>query len=821
MRTAVNRIVVTVLLLGAATLGNAANSYELNIPAQPLAKALQSFAQQSGLSLVHYSKLIDVRLAPALEGSYTPDAALKKLLENTDLEYAYVNENTIEIRQAKSAREASGKTSAVVLGERYGLHLAQSDSAAGQGLQEKENAVDPTENSQGGRLEEVVVTAQKRKERLQDVPISISVLSGEALDSSTRQGAWDALAKVPGVAVFDGGNFDIASLNVRGVTTRALGAGSTPVGYYLDAVPFSFVKSALVPDLGVYDLERIEVLRGPQGTLYGVNALNGVVRVLTKSADLDEFGFKARTSVASTKDGDESYRADVALNVPLIEGKLAVRAVVGYQNLGGWIDTPIERNANDNTLKNLRLKVNAAPTEKLSIGLSGWWSQTHADSTNSSTDDYARVNRFPEPQENEFDAYSVEIGYDFGFAQLTSRSSRLTFDMSSLLDFVDFCSFNCPLFGSRFPNKLYAQEITLNSTGEGVWSWTLGGMYRDAEDRLAQGFISGPPSADFTNASESTAVFGELTRAFMDGRWELTGGLRYFRDEVSLDENVRSNPAGPADLMSSNRTFDKVTPRVVLTWHPRESSTVYASYAQGFRSGLEQDPIVTRLVGPGVLPSTQPDTLTNYELGAKSMFMGGLLDVEAAVFYIDWTDVQQTIGVAFTDSQGRNNVTTALLNGGSASGLGAETVITWRPVPGLSLSGNYSWNDLEFDSSPATSFFLKGDRINESPKYTAGGSIDYAFSLGASGARGHVSTSAAYRGEYLTKQGRTTSFPAGSRLIARAEAGVELSRSWEINAYVDNLADNYAGIENQFGIQSWVARPRPRTYGLQLEYKFQ
>lgn len=706
---------------------------------------------------------------------------------------------------------------------KYIAWLVASLSCAGIGAVANAQTVKPQD------VEEVIVTAQRRVERLEDVPISISVLGGDVLDSSTRVGVWDALAKVPGVAVFDGGNFQVASLNVRGVTSRALFAGSTPVGYYLDGIPFAFVKSALIPDVGVYDLERVEVLRGPQGTLYGVNALNGVVRVLTHNPDLDDFDFKARTSVASTKGGDESYRADAALNVPLIEGKLAARAVVGYQSMGGWIDTPIEKNANENTLKNFRLKVSAAPTERLTVGLAGWWSRTEAGSTNNSTADQLRVNEAPEGQANEFDAYSAEIGYDLGFAQLTSHSSKLTFEMTSILDFLPFCGFPCGVFGSRTPARLYAEEITLNSTGEGPWRWTLGGMYRDAEDRLLQGFVTAPPIVDFAYTSKATAVFGELTRVFMDGRWEFTAGLRYFRDKVTLDENVRSDPAGPDTLLSSGRTFDRVTPRLVLTWHPREHSTVYASYAEGFRSGLEQDPAILRRLGPDALPSTEPDALTNYELGVKSSFMDGVVEVEAAVFYIDWEDVQQTIGVPFTDSEGRNNFGTGLLNGGSASGPGAEAVITWRPLRDLSLSGNVSWNDLEFGSPPpgTVSLFLEGDRINDSPEYTVGGAIDYSFAVGASGAIGHVSASASYRGKYFNKIGDGAdadldpdSLRTGSRLLARAEVGVALSRGWDINAYVDNLTDNYSGIPTEFAIDSWVARPRPRTYGLQVEYKF-
>src|SRR5262249_46279186 len=153
-----------------------------------------------------------------------------------------------------------------------------------------------------------------------------------------------------------------------------------------DSVPFALVKTAIVPDVDVYDMDRIEVLRGPQGTLYGANAQSGVVRVLTKDADVSAFELKTRVSTSATEYGGESYRGDLGVNVPIVQDTLAVRVVGGYQDLSGWIDQPGRNDANSGRVSNLRLKISARPLDRLSIDLSAWRSRTFYDAPYQGTD---------------------------------------------------------------------------------------------------------------------------------------------------------------------------------------------------------------------------------------------------------------------------------------------------------------------------------------------------------------------------------------------------------------------------------------------------
>jgi outer membrane receptor protein involved in Fe transport len=674
----------------------------------------------------------------------------------------------------------------------------------------------PAHSGENGNLEEVLVTAQKRTERLQDVPVQISVISGDALDASTSQGITEALNRSPGVMAqtsYIGGGTQIA---VRGVAASStILHGSSPIAYYLDSVPFGLIKTSIAPDANAFDLERAEVLRGPQGTLYGASALNGVVRVLTKDADLDRVEFKARTAASMTEGGGENYRADAALNVPLIEGKLAIRAVGGYDNLSGWIDRPHQRNANDAELRNFRLKVNAQPTDQLSIGLSAWTSRSDLGAPPLADDQGRHSSINDEPVRTDYDAYGLQVSHDFGSFSVTSMSGYLDYENDGSLDLVPFIGVDVP-FVNQFAAEVFSEEVVVTSNGAGPWRWSLGGMYRDEEDQLFQTIAGLIPTVDYSDSSESVAVFGELTRVLNDGRFEITAGLRYFEDEVGTRENVPSSGIATNPLLSVSSDFDAVTPRLVFTWLPTDQLTVYASYAEGFRSGFQQQPIVL-LTAPRI-PPVDADTLNNYEVGTKGSMLDGSLKLEAAVYYIDWRDVQRDESVVI------NGVPiAALVNGESASGVGFEFAINSEPVSGLELGVSFSWNDLAWDDdvfSGGGVLFEKGDRLSLSPEIVAGASAGYRFPLGGNGMEGRWAASANYTSEQDLEI--ATGLGEGDAiLIARADFSVDFPEHWSATLYVDNVTnEDGAVLSAPFPVPEWSTRPRPRTYGLQLEYRF-
>ena len=349
MKVALLSMVLAVVGIVAPVAAQAvAQSYQMNIPRQRLDAALKDLAQQTGLQIARFS---DTPGGNAIVGPVTGDMsvadALHALLTPNKLTYKFVNNHTIAVvalssdsaaagssdnpipAQSSSATNSDGKEGKKSSSD--GFRVAQVDQGTSSSSSSLDKRTDQASQRTADQLEQIIVTAQKRQERLQDVPISIAVLGGKDLDTSTYQGVTEALTAVPGVAAVTDGQGGGTFISVRGVSAASyLFSGSSPVAYYLDSIPFGLVDSAIAPDTNAYDLERVEVLRGPQGTLYGANALNGVVRVLTHDADLDQFELKGRTSGSSTEDGGGNYRGDVAINMPIVEGKVAARAVVEH-----------------------------------------------------------------------------------------------------------------------------------------------------------------------------------------------------------------------------------------------------------------------------------------------------------------------------------------------------------------------------------------------------------------------------------------------------------------------------------------------------------
>jgi len=666
-------------------------------------------------------------------------------------------------------------------------------------------------------LEEVLVTAQKRGEqRLLDVPISISVLGGEALDSSQFQGVRDALNQVAGLNLFTAGAVGGTQISVRGVTAGGTQfAGSGTAGFYLDGVPWGLVKTAILPDPNPYDLDRVEVLRGPQGTLYGANALNGVVRVITKDANLDEFEFKARTSVSSTNGGGENYRGDIAVNVPLVPGKLAARAILGRNDLSGWIDRASSNNANDAELNNFRFKINAQPNENLSIGLTAWLSRDEfgAQSQAPDTGDHPAV--IDEPISTDFDKYGLTVNYEFESFSATSTTSYIQFDSQNLLDI----GFGFTTLTTIFDSKVFSEELILTSTHDGPWQWSIGGFYRDAQDVLFQEIpIVAPAPLNFQDSSESFAIFGEVTRSFLDGEFDVTAGLRYFDDTVNFDEFTPLSGVPGTPLIRTESSFDKVTPRVVLTWYPSDDLTVYGSYSRGFRSGFNQNTLV--LAQAPNFPSVNPDSLDNYEIGAKGTLLDGRVSFDSALYYVDWNDAQQTVGIPVA---GSNIFVVAPVNSESVSGIGLDLSVDAQVTEALKLGLTLSWNDLTSDSqvlSSGVSLFEKGDRLIDSPEKTVGVTGEYSFPLGSY--EGRLSGSVNYHSELVSRaiRGGALLLGEGDDITNVRFAFSVASEQWTATAFVDNATDEDGRVRADAGSDFRHTRMRPQTIGLQLEYQY-
>lgn len=689
---------------------------------------------------------------------------------------------------------------------------ARSSSSASVGGQ----SANTQSGSQPSSVEEIVVTAEKREERLQNVPISVAVVTGKVLDRSSLNSADEALTTVAGVSITQAYQGAGTLVTVRGVAAGGpLFGGASPISYYVDSVPFGLIQSAVAPDAQAFDLQQVEVLRGPQGTLYGSSAENGVVRILTNDANLNSFDFKARASDSGTVGGGNNYQGDMAVNVPIIDGVLAARAVLGYENDSGWIDTPGRSNVNDAELTNARFKVNAQPIDNLTIGLSAWISRSHFGMPSfGNSNDFNTVSA-PQPVQTDFDAYGLKVGYKFPDFTVTSATSYFDYSNAGYLNLAPLGYFISPTVPINLLTNqgadVTSEEVNFASTDSGDWRWSGGGMFRRDSETLLQADLPTTVKTVTTSLSTSYAVYGELTRVFFDDKLEFTAGVRHFIDDQSSDA-VTSNRSG-------NSEFKATTPRFVITLHPDKQSTIYASYSQGFRSGLVQPKL------PASLEFARPDLLTNYEVGAKGTVMNGFVSYDAAAYYIDWKGVQQLITVPVT-SGGITIPTAAIVNSGSASGPGVDLSLTVRPVENLTLSAQFSWNNLTFDQNVVSAglvLFPKGSRLNFSPEYTAGGSATYEFPLGSGGWRGRASISGNFTSpqSYVSLYNGVAAATGNTMFVARADFSILFSKKWGVTVFVDNLTnDRGTPVATPYlpTTMDWNDRIRPLTAGLRLTY---
>ena len=769
-----------------------------HIPAGSLKSALDAYARQTSRQVIYRADEVGSVRSPGARGTISADAALNALLAGTGFSVRVDSSGALAIVKSGSGQNAGEKGSS------------------------REEVDAPTAATEG-RNDEILVTAQRVEQKLRDVPISMSVLGGEQLDRS-GDSVVDQLGRVPGVAEADT-RVGAKQLTIRGVSsTNDWFAGTSTVGYYLDSVPFGFVRQGFVPDSNAYDLERVEVLRGPQGTLYGVSALNGVVRVLTAEPDLDEFALKMRVLGSSTKSGGEGYRGDGAINVPIVSGKLALRSAVSYESSPGWIDGPTGSDINDSDNLTARIKLRAALTDNLSITAMLWHTESDTGAGPSSARDRTTIRQIPESSSTNYDIYALRAELDLDAFSITSSTSYMDFSSTSLISFfpgsTDYLS-------SLFTSNNFSQEIALTSNTDGPIKWSIGGIYRNVKDLVAQN--TSPPAPNprglaYNDYSKSHAVFGELSYNIKDNL-VLLGGLRYFKD--NNEARQLENPINPnAILINNSESFHRMSPRVVINWHPSPSILLYLSYGEGFRSGFSQSPSI--LSAEPNFPGVKPDYLTNYEFGAKGDLLNGLLSFDGAFFFMDWQGVQQNVLVNVPGVGDLN----ALINGESASGLGAELMLTARPVKGMTLGATGSWNSLKFDADIFTRangqphlLAPKGSRLFNSPKHTASAFVDYQFPIGDD-LKGNVSGSINYAATRLARAvvaGVTRVNTSDPIWMARAAIGVSSkTQGWSLSFFVDNLTDFKGAVSPTAPGQDLADtkfRARPRTVGVQAGFK--
>lgn len=676
-------------------------------------------------------------------------------------------------------------------------------------------------------LEEVLVTASKREQSLLVVPSSLQAFSGEDLERAGLSDIGELTQRIPGASVVSKSGAGFETIQLRGISSGTV--GDATVGFYIDELAFGVPNLQLVPPSRLIDLERVEVLRGPQGTLYGQGSMGGTIKLITSQPDPDAFLAKLALEGSQTEDGGSNYAVDAAVNLPITDS-LALRLSGGVEELSGWatsLDTG-EEEINDSESTNFRAKLGWTPSENLTVTASYWIIENDQDFSNLlTTAEPATI--FTGRAEDSWietsaDLYSLFISYDLGFATLESGTSYTDYELAFDLGFgVPLApGLNVSLINqSSFPTETFNQELRLVSNNEGGLNWIVGAFYTDATiDSDIELFFTPdlggalPPLLDDlgTIDSESYSLFGEVSKDFLDGFMTGLIGVRYFED----DRSARGTSLLTGVIPGMSETFDSVNPRFNLAIRPFEDGMLFVDITKGFRSGTIQTPgqaLLPSLVGIDTGIVIDPDELWTYELGAKWSLADGAFIVDAAVYFTDWSDIQ----IPF-DAVGTGLV--SVMNGGDAEITGLDLGIVWlTPIEGLSFQATANFNDTEIVKSDAAlaatlPTLAEGSMIPGVPETSYFLAGDYRRPLGSTGFDLYGQLSYAYRDEQIDLASGIVSDDIENLGL---RVGVERD-SWELYLFGDNLTDNRGP---SVAALTTVQTPYPRRIGLQLNYRFE
>jgi len=736
------------------------------------------------------------------------------------------------------------------------------------------------DTSAAGRPElgEVFVTAQKRVQALAEIPMSVSVVSGEVLERQQTDNFQDLVSLVPGLSV-NSNTRGVTRITLRGINT---GGVASTVGVYVNDVPFGSSSglangAVLSGDFDTFDLDRLEVLRGPQGTLYGASSLGGVIKYVANSPSLEGFEGRLQATAENVSGGDLGYSAAGVLNAPLTD-TIAVRASGFYRMDDGFIDSignnpipalqnpavnivdgsRVEKNLNSLDTYGGRLAALFQPSDAFSLNVTALFQNIESDSSDAFEADptsyeplYGSLvaSRYhPEYTDTEYRIYSATMDWDFGPATLQSvtswgefkqefqRDIAIRFSLAQLLTFLfsDPVTAQPPLSAIQHQitaTDKFTQELRLVSPQDQAFEWLVGAYYTEEDSGIDPQAIFAVNAGTETPATgipvladgqllstyEEMALFANATWHVTD-RFDLSFGARISENDQKASQVLSGILVGGTtvfdDVSSSESPFTySFSPRIELT----DNTSLYARVATGYRPG-----------GPNVLPPGAPpgtpgsydsDELTSYELGIKTQSESGIFSLDAALYYLDWEDIQL---LAVVNNVGLN------ANGGTATSKGLEFTATARHPSGIrfALNGAYTDAYLTEDTHPVVGG-LDGDPLSWVPEWSFAFTTDYEWTV-------FGDATAYIGGKFAFTDDRPADFSnrdvngnivmADSYTTVDLRAGVDLGE-WYVELFGKNLTDE-RGINDILAPGAYpngaagLGVIRPSTIGLMVGARF-
>ena len=700
---------------------------------------------------------------------------------------------------------------------------------------------------------DIVVTAQKRAETIQNVPLSLTAFSNKDLQERRVYQLSDISAISPSVS-FIGQGGGREQLVIRG-----LAAGSVPndkptvsplVGIYLDDIA---VATALRnPDFQPVDLQRIEILRGPQGTLYGNGALGGAIKLVTNPPNYQAVDYGGSIEGSITHRGGLGENFTGYLNIPIISDTLAIRAVAYHRFAPGYVTNLVTHNdhGGDFTSNGGRVEIGLKPIERLEIigkiiyqravvGPGYEQVSRDVDFNGLPVRGLNRVRFSDEKNVDTIKIYNLTSTYDLGSAQITSLTSHIDRKVNSKTDFTGYTSSFAPgiltTFFESVPIRETSQELRISSSSPGRFKWTVGGLYSDSKRSYPNvvsgaGFDAasgidtvsfGSPFDDIYDASNKIhevqkAIFGEAT-------FDLTSKLSFTAGARAYDVKQHFNQAVSGFFnggVSSTQTLTKsraVNPRFIASFKPDKDILVSAQASKGFRLGGGDDFVPfdfcrtdLNALGINSAPrSFKSETVWNYELNAKTRFGNGRFTFNPTIYREDYSNIQvvQSLPTCFFAFVG---------NGGKARSQGIELDASATLSKGLTLRLGGAYTDAKLLSDPVGFAGQRGDRLPLSPRLSGNAQLRYEVDL-AGDRRAFGQVEARYVGNILTHlydPDSTIAVPPnlGAYTLVNLRAGI-FRKSVEWAVFADNITDRraYTSAEGPaaiYGITSAVTRPR-------------
>jgi iron complex outermembrane recepter protein len=694
-------------------------------------------------------------------------------------------------------------------------------------------------------LEEIVVTAQKFEQKLSETPLSVTAISASNLEALAATQFRDFANTVPGLT-FTTSGVGSTQVNLRGITT---GNNISPtVGIYVDEVPYGsstpFASGAqLALDVGLFDVSRIEILRGPQGTLYGASTMGGLLKYVSVLPDVGAFNAMARAGVVSTEGGGLGYDAAGAINVPLGGDNAAVRVSGFYTHDDGYIDNLALRrdDVNESNVYGGRVDLLVKPADRLSLRLAAFAQDIDRDGT-ASTDfglasgkpidgDLEQRRLRAEPFEQEFRLVSGTLDYEFEAAALTAISSYQTVRSHAITDvsafFVPALAGSGIVLGSIEVEKenetdKFTQEVRLGGNGA-LLDWSIGAFYTDEKSDQFQTLNSSLPNGAvfpvnlltvrLPSTYQEYAGFGTLTW-HLTQKLDFSGGMRYAHNSQHF-EQIGSGPL-VFSVPERTETDSIVTYQATIRYLASERFMPYLRYATGYRPG-GPNAVINDLSGqPLADPTFIADKLRSYEGGIKASSADHRFTVDAAVYFIQWDDLQINAvrnGLGVVD------------NAAAAQSKGAELTLTFAPTQQVTLVGAFGYTDAQLSEDAPDLGGLDGDRLPDTPEFTGSLSGDYSFDLaGRDAFFGATVRHVTDRVSSYDASPGSPQYDLPEYTTVDLRTGLQLGAA-RLQFYVKNAFDERGKLSattafSGLGGPVWVSLVQPRTVGVNLITQF-